>query len=83
VRKLAINNLYEIIAYILKEIDRNGNPDNAEKEFDLSGEQYKAILDTMKLDDYIKCDKIFMDGTPNTDYALITSKGYNLISKFG
>lgn len=65
--------------FILKEIDRNGNPDNVQGKFDLSNEQYREITDVMKLDGYIECDKIYMDGALNLDYAVITAKGYKLI----
>lgn len=77
-----MDNLLEIIAYILGEIDRDGNPDDAKGEFNLDNKKYKEILDVMKLDGYIDCDKIYMDESLNLDYASITSKGYGLMRKF-
>lgn len=78
---MEFENLSEIIAYILKKLDGKGNPDEAKKKFDLNGEEYKDILEVLKLDEYIECDEIFMDGAPNLDYASITRKGYLLMSK--
>lgn len=75
-------NLLEIITYILREVDRDGNPDSAQRKFGFDGKKYKEIVDVMKLDGYINCNKIYMDQSLNLDYASITSKGYNLMRKF-
>lgn len=79
---MEFENLPEIIAYILKELDRKGNPDNEMKKFGLNSDEYKGILEAVKLDGYIKSDEIYMDGSPNLDSASITRKGYTLMSEY-
>lgn len=76
---MAVNNLLEIIKFILEELDRNGNPDIVQTKFNISNNKYQEITDAMKADGYIKCDKIYMDGSLDLDHAVITNKGYQLI----
>lgn len=75
-------NLYEIMAYILREVDREGNPDNAINEFNLSYEDYKSIVNTIVIERYINTYDHFMDEMPDIDSGVITTKGYQLIKKF-
>lgn len=75
-------NLYEIMAYILREVDREGNPDNAINEFNLSYEDYKSIVNTIVTERYINTYDHFMDEMPDIDSGVITTKGYQLIKKF-
>lgn len=78
---MAIDNLYEIIAYILKEIDRNGNPDEAQEKFGISGERYDEVVKVAEKDGYFEYERIDYAGNPWLDTAVITSKGYELIKK--
>lgn len=79
---MKFENIKEIIAFILKKIDSGGNPDDVVKKFNLKPDEYDDILKTMVIDKYIECDEIYMNQTPNLDYAFITNKGYRLIDKY-
>jgi len=77
-----MDNLLEVIAYILKEIDGNGNPDSVQREYGIDSEKYIEILNVMVDDKYIISHKIDMLGTPLPEESTITGKGYNLMRKF-
>ena len=79
---MAIDNLHEIIAYILKEIDRNGNPDGAVEKFDISSKEYGEILVVAEDDKYLRSTKIDYAGHPLPEESIITDKGYRLIRKY-
>lgn len=71
----------EIIKFILREIDRNGNPYNAISKFKIDQEEYNEILNIMTKDKYIISNKIDMAGSILPEYAAITRKGYDLLRK--
>lgn len=78
-RDANMDNHLSVISFILREINSDGNPEKAKDKFGIDNKKYNEILDVMKIDGYIKCDKIYMDGALNLDHATITNKGYNLM----
>ncbi|GGB41625.1 hypothetical protein GCM10011409_18930 [Lentibacillus populi] len=62
------------VLYILKELNR-GNHDIQETDVGLPYEEFKELIDTMKLDKLIDGSKIFQDGMLDLGTTYITSNG--------
>ncbi|GIO25114.1 hypothetical protein [Oceanobacillus sp. J11TS1] len=77
-----MDNLHEIIAFILREIDRNGNPDMVQNKFGITLREYRDIVDNAELDGYIDSTEQDRSGSAIPESSVIREKGYNLIKEY-
>ncbi|MFD1450848.1 hypothetical protein [Oceanobacillus sojae] len=77
-----MDNLHEIIAFILREVDIDGAPQNAKKKFNLDKKKYIEILEVMQDNEYIELHKIDYAGNPIPEHSFITRKGHALIKEY-